>query len=239
MARLPRSLLAALLFAPALVLAQVQDPVVQVRGLAPQLVAFAGSEANFQNLVNGLAQGTPVSLVAVTADGLRQTVTFTPTGALAALQIAQTLEQARQSLITRGVAAPTPEQIGIALLGGRLTTPAGTTSVAGLLASAQGAGSASTGASVAPAASNLQVDVRPVAPAANTVAIGTVQPPTMTSASPRPGNTSDTPVSRNTSNTPFGGNASNLPVPPVSVPAAPTTSGVTNTSPAAQMQGRR
>src|SRR5258708_38762647 len=51
-----------------------------VQRLAPQLVTFAGSDANFQNLVNGLSQGVSVTLTTITADGFLQTVTFTPAG---------------------------------------------------------------------------------------------------------------------------------------------------------------
>ncbi|TMH64238.1 MAG: hypothetical protein E6H57_16070 [Betaproteobacteria bacterium] len=38
------------------------SPALEVQRLAPQLVAFAGGDANFQNLVNGLASGTLVTL---------------------------------------------------------------------------------------------------------------------------------------------------------------------------------
>ena len=71
-------------------------PAISVQRLAPQLVAFAGSQTNFQNLVTGLAQGTPVQLVTVLPDGSAQVVNFTPTGRLSTEQIAQTLEAARQ-----------------------------------------------------------------------------------------------------------------------------------------------
>jgi hypothetical protein len=240
MARLATFALAAALLVPPLAQAQTQaqaqDVPAAVIGLAPQLVNFAGSTANFQNLVNGLAQGTPVTLVALTADGFRQTATFTPTSALTPVQIAQTLERARQALIARGVGAPTPEQIGISLLGGRLTTPSGTSAVTALLPAA--AASASTGAST-PAASNLQVTMQPAnaqpqvpagALAGAPAPFGAVQAPTQTSDSPRV---------RNTSDTPFTGNTSDTPLPPTSVPSASGPGGVTNTSPAAQMQGRR
>ncbi|MGE5639155.1 MAG: hypothetical protein ACM30H_03610 [Clostridia bacterium] len=253
MPRLATLALAAALCMPPLAGAQTQDIPAIVSALAPQLVNFTGSTANFQNLVNGLAQGTPVTLVALTADGFQQTATFTPTSALTPTQIAQTLEQARQALIVRGIAAPTPEQIGVSLLGGRLATPSGTSTVAALLPNAP-AGSASTGASApasVPTASNLQVTVRPassVTPtqlgtgataAAATAPTGAVQAPTQTSDSPRV---------RNTSDTPFAGNTSDTPLPPTNVPSASTAGAVlppgsvspgVNTSPAAQMQGRR
>ena len=85
----------------------------QNQGLAPQLVVFAGSQQNFQSLVDGLAAGVPVTLVTQSADGSTQTTTFTPNGTLTAAQVAQTLEAARQQLISRGIAAPTAEQIGV------------------------------------------------------------------------------------------------------------------------------
>lgn len=105
----------------------------QVQRLAPQLVAFAGGQANFDNLVNGLAAGAPISLTTVVPAGGTQVVTFTPSGTMTTLQIAQTLENVRQSLITRGIAAPTAQQIATALAGGALATPAGTTQVNGVV----------------------------------------------------------------------------------------------------------
>lgn len=67
-------------------------PELTVQRLAPQLVAFAGSQSNFQNLVSGLAAGTPVQLVSVLPDGSAQIVSFTPIVELTPRQIAQTLE---------------------------------------------------------------------------------------------------------------------------------------------------
>ena len=226
--------------------ATAQNFPAQVLALAPQLVNFAGSTANFQNLVNGLAQGTPVTLVGITPDGFEQTATFTPSGTLGTTQIAQALEQARQQLITRGIAAPSPEQLGTALVGGPLATPAGTTTVPGVLATptASSAGSASTGASSPGAASGLQVQVRPVAAQAGPLA-GTLPAQATTSASPIVTNTSDSPAPTHTSDSPFLGNTSDSPLPPTAVPSAGASSGiaspgaVTNTSPAAQMQNRR
>jgi hypothetical protein len=107
-------------------------PALEVQRLAPQLVAFAGGDANFQNLVNGLAAGTPVTLVTGT-----QVVTFTPSGAMTALDIAQTLEKLRQQLIGRGIATPTAQQLAIALTGGVLPTAVGTTPVNGVIAAPQ------------------------------------------------------------------------------------------------------
>jgi hypothetical protein len=108
-------------------------PTLTVQRLAPQLVAFAGSQNNFQSLVTGLAQGTPVQLVTVLPDGFTQVVTFTPAAALSPTQIAQLLETARQQLIGLGIGNPTAEQIGIALMGGIVPTALGGSQVAGVL----------------------------------------------------------------------------------------------------------
>ncbi len=232
-----RKLFRAALFATSLVAAfstplaeaQTVTAAQQVQQLAPQLVAFAGSQGNFDSLVNGLAQGLPVALVGTTADGLQQTATFTPAGQMSAVQIAQLLERARQSLITQGISAPTPEQIGVALLGGRLPTQTGTTSVVGVLPATQAAsiGSSSAQGVVTGSPSLTVSEQRPSAVSPAAVIPGAVQPPTMTSATPFLGNTSNTPFTQNTSNSPL----------PTGVPGAATANG--SPSPAAQMQGRR
>lgn len=102
-------------------------PAALVQQLAPQLLQFAGSQQNFQNLVNGLAQGTPIQLTTLLPGGASQTVSFTPTGGtLTPTQIAQVLESARQQLIGLGIGNPTGEQIGAALLGTSVPTPLNT-----------------------------------------------------------------------------------------------------------------
>ena len=105
----------------------------QVQLLAPQLVAFSGSTANFQSLANGLVQGTPFTISGATPEGLLQTATITPSAGMTPSQAAQTLESARQLLITRGIAQPTAQQIGVALAGGALPTPLGTFQTPGTL----------------------------------------------------------------------------------------------------------
>src|SRR5438874_3881693 len=109
------------------------SPVIEVQRLAPQLVAFAGGEVNFANLVNGLALGLPVTLTTPVGAGVTQVVNFTPVGTMSAVQIAQTLETARQSLMSRGIATPTAQQIGAVLIGGQLPTAIGTVQVTGLV----------------------------------------------------------------------------------------------------------
>src|SRR3954463_3185742 len=111
------------------------QPALEVQRLAPQLVAFAGSDVNFQNLVNGLALGVPVTLTTTMAPGQTQVVTFTPTGTMTPVQIAQVLENARQSLIARGIATPSAQQLATALVGGAMPTALGATPVTGLVQS--------------------------------------------------------------------------------------------------------
>jgi hypothetical protein len=123
----------AVLSLSAAAIAQTAPPAAQqVQLLAPQLVAFSGSSANFESLVNGLTQGTAVTLTTPGADGL-QIVTFIPGTTLSAADAARSLEAARQSLISRGIASPTAQQLASALMGGTLLTPAGSTPVTGVV----------------------------------------------------------------------------------------------------------
>lgn len=105
----------------------------QVTALAPQLALMAGSVANLRSLAAGLVLGQPITLTAVTPDGIAQTVMLTPPAAMTPLAAAQLLENTRQALITRGIATPTPEQVGVALTGGTLPTPVGNALVPGTL----------------------------------------------------------------------------------------------------------
>ncbi len=125
-------------------------PALEVQRVAPQLVAFAGGDVNFANLVNGLALGLPVTLTTPLAPGVTQVVNFQPVGTLTPLQIAQTLETARQQAIANGIAAPSAQQLGIILNGGALPTALGTTNVNGLIGGNAGlATSLATGAAPA------------------------------------------------------------------------------------------
>jgi hypothetical protein len=194
-----RLLLAAALAAAchaALAQAQPVPPAVSVQRLAPQLVSFAGSEANFQSLVNGLANATQVQLFTVLPNGFVQNVSFTPTAALTPAQVAQTLETARQQLIGLGIGAPTAEQLGFALMGGVVPTALGGTQVPGALnpqtsqnlpsaaAQIQGQTGAGAGATVPTITNSVNVQTTP---GTATTALGA------TGALPRP-NTSDSPI---------------------------------------------
>jgi hypothetical protein len=193
----------------ALAQARSVPPALDVQRLAPQLVAFAGSDANFQSLVNGLASGTPVQLMTVLPNGFVQNVSFTPTAALAPTQIAQILETARQQLIGLGIGAPTAEQLGFALMGGVVPTALGGTHVAGVLsaqnsqtlpsAAAQIQGQASAGATAPPAIApgTSGTDASPTTGVINNVNVQTTPGTTgnvgPTVALPRP-NVSDSPM---------------------------------------------
>ena len=113
--------------------AAAQTPAQLIQATSPQLVVFAGSDANLQALANGLALGQPVTLVTQSADGLLQIATFTPPGTLSAADASRALEQARTNLISRGIAQPSAQQIGAALMGGTILTSSGQVSVPGVL----------------------------------------------------------------------------------------------------------
>ncbi len=206
--------------------AQVQttavSPVGEVKGLAPQLVVFAGSDVNFTNLVNGLALGVPVTLTTPLATGGMQVFTFTPSGTMTSLQIAQVLETARQSLIARGIAAPTAQQLGAALTGGALATAAGTTTVNGLVntATTPTAASGATAGSTQSPASAIQ-NANSTVNANNAAAGGTT--PRNLSDSPLPRGIADTPPLPAPGVTaPLNTTSTDAAQPPPAVPVAPT-----------------
>lgn len=232
-----RSLLAAALLAPALATAQTTtttvlgaSPVVEVAGLAPQLISFAGGQVNFENLVNGLALGSPVTITTVLPTGQTQVVNFTPQGTLTATQIAQTLEGARQNLISRGIGAPTAQQVAITLAGGTLPTQTGSVPVTGLLPAANLPASAAAGATGAATTPGVTTTLAPTAGSPSPAALmqgqsgagGTTPPsPARIIQNQREGNISNTPTIGNTSNTPGIGTPSGTTAAPVATPAAP------------------
>ncbi len=116
--------------------AQYSPPARQVLVLAPQLEAFAGSEANFERLASGLRGGTEVRLASMTPEGMREIVSFTAAQALPALQTVRVLEDARYHLLERGIAAPSGWDIALVLMGSMDITPDGPVRRPGLLAPA-------------------------------------------------------------------------------------------------------
>jgi mannitol/fructose-specific phosphotransferase system IIA component (Ntr-type) len=104
----------------------------QIQATAPQLTAFAGSDANLQALVNGLSNGQTITLVTQDATGILQIVTFTPPSAIGG-GVAASLEQARSALIARGITQPTAQQIAVALMGGSVVAASGVAPINGVL----------------------------------------------------------------------------------------------------------
>jgi len=95
--------------------------------IGDHFVTFAGSEENADALVTGLHDGTAVSLT-TTVSGQTRTTTFTPTGgAMSYRNVFLSLALAEAQLTKLGVADPTPAQIQAALVGGSVTTGAGST----------------------------------------------------------------------------------------------------------------
>lgn len=228
-----RSLVAAALLAPALAPAQTTTtttvlgvpPSLQVTRLAPQLITFAGSQANFDSLVNGLALGAPVTLTTSLPNGQVQVVSFTPQGTMTVQQIAQTLETARQNLISRGVAAPTAQQVATTLTGGVLPTQTGNVQVTGLLPStnlpAPAAASATGGtSSVTTSIAQPNGALSPSAIMQGQSGAGGTTPPSPAQIiqNQRGANISDTPTVGNISNTP---SATPSPTTPAATPSAP------------------
>jgi len=232
-----RFLLAALLLAPALAPAQTTTttttvigvpPSLQVQRLGPQLVTFVGGQANFDNLVNGLSLGTPVTLITPLPNGQQQLVTFTPQGTLTPIQIAQTLETARQSLISRGVAAPTAQQVAITLTGGALPTQTGTVQVTALLPTVPTTNTAAAGGTT-PSTTLTTPDVNgtpsPSAIIQGQTSAGTTPPsPAQIIQNQRDGNVSNTPSATGTTagTTPSTGTSSTI-APTTVTPTAPVT----------------
>jgi len=227
---LPRSrlLLASLALACQAAFAQTPAPAptITVQNIAPQLVAFTGSFGNFQNLVNGLAQGTAVQISTVLPDGSVQLVGFTPTVPLSPVQIAQTLEAARQQLIGLGIATPTAQQLAVALMGGTVPTALGGSQVSGALNPLPGTQSAPS-----PAA-QVQANIGAGAGATATPSAVSVQ--TIPAVGPRPTLTDTTGVSTST----VLGTSNSLGATPLAAPRfstsdSPVPAGSTSRSPAA------
>lgn len=98
--------------------------------IAGDFTAFAGSEANAQNLVTGLRNGTPITLGGTSSTGGTSTTTLTfdtPTRPMGYGNVHIGLSLARQQLVSYGITNPTPEQLQAALTGGSITTSSGQT----------------------------------------------------------------------------------------------------------------
>lgn len=90
--------------------------------------AFAGSQANADALVNGLRNGSAITLTTTTPSGTTSSTTFTPpTGKMGYGNVFISLALAKQQLAGLGITQPTAQQLQAALTGGAVTTATGTT----------------------------------------------------------------------------------------------------------------
>ena len=100
--------------------------------LVSKFTSFAGSTTNAQSLVEGLRNGSPVTLQSTTP--ATPAATFSPpTKPMGFGNINIALSLAQSELASQGIAQPTPSQIETALLGGPLTTASGSTNLPGIL----------------------------------------------------------------------------------------------------------
>ena len=93
--------------------------------IASQYSSWAGSQANAEALVNGLRNGTPVTLVTTGADRSMSLAGFTPAGSMSSGNVNNALLNAQRSLTRAGITNPTAEQIQAALIGGEVELPNG------------------------------------------------------------------------------------------------------------------
>jgi hypothetical protein len=125
-----------LCFCATLAGAQFTPSAQQVYLMAPQLRAFAGSDANFESLASGLSLGQTVTLSSAAENGRLEIATFTAAAGLPPGDTARLLEAARQRLIAQGVGQPRAAQIAVALMGGTLVTPSGTVALSPMIGAA-------------------------------------------------------------------------------------------------------
>jgi hypothetical protein len=95
--------------------------------------AAAQVDANFQALLSALMQGTPATMLTALPDGTVQVTSVTAPGRRSAADAALLIEQARLTLSNFGVTEPTGEQLALALVGGTISVPSGSTQIPGVL----------------------------------------------------------------------------------------------------------
>lgn len=95
--------------------------------------AAAQVDPNYQALLNALMQGTQVALLSPLPDGTLQVTSFTAPGQRSAVEAAALIERARVNLSNLGVAQPTGQQLALALAGGTISVPSGSTQITGVV----------------------------------------------------------------------------------------------------------
>jgi hypothetical protein len=122
--RFVRAAVCAALFATAPAWAQPDGDLAR---LSSQYASWAGSKANADALVGGLARGSSITLVTSGPNGSASLAGFTPSGARSPAEVRSALASAQQSLARLGITRPTAEQIQAALIGGDVTVSNGAT----------------------------------------------------------------------------------------------------------------
>ena len=101
--------------------------------LVASIARAQGVDANLQNLLAGLENGTEVRLVTPLASGMLQVTSFRPSTRLPAPDAEASTDRARRELTLVGAPQPTAEQIARMLAGGPIDVPAGRIHPRGLL----------------------------------------------------------------------------------------------------------
>lgn len=91
------------------------------------------ADPNLQNLLAGLMNGSPVTLITPLTTGQVQVTSFRSPASMNAADAVAYVDRARQQLALLGFQQPTPEEIARMLAGGPLEAPAGRVTVPGIL----------------------------------------------------------------------------------------------------------
>ena len=123
--RFARAALCAALLAASTAWAQPSDG--DLARLSSQYTSWAGSKANADAIVGGLARGSSITLVTSGPNGRASLAGFTPAGPMSSEGVRSALASAQQTLARVGITRPTAEQIQAALIGGDVVVPGGAT----------------------------------------------------------------------------------------------------------------
>ena len=97
--------------------------------IAAQYAAWAGSRSNAEALVQGLRNGSAITISTTRADGGTSLAGFTPRQAMAPAEVSAALQRARGALARLGIERPSAEQIQAALIGGEVELRDGATTM--------------------------------------------------------------------------------------------------------------
>jgi hypothetical protein len=91
------------------------------------------ADANLQNLLAGLMNGAPVTLITPLTTGMVQVTSFRSPARMNSADAVAYVDRAKQELALLGVQQPTTEEIARVLAGGPMDLPTGHITVAGIL----------------------------------------------------------------------------------------------------------